>query len=328
MSEQALLIGVDGGQTATKAVVATVDGTILGLGRGGPSDHFHGPDGEERNRRAIHGAIGAALAAAGSPAGPVAAVGLGLTGAPTGGEPVDVVERIVRQLLATDRIVVAADYISNLAGASGGDPGVVVIAGGGAIAYGRDATGRDAIAGGFGFLLGDEGSAFDIGRRAIAAACRASDGRDSATMLEQLVLDAFDLTEMRQITRVVYHADFSRERISLLAPLVFQAMAEGDQAATAIVRTAGEELGRAAVAVIDQLGLAVGAVVYPTGGVFAAGAAITDSFATILARHHPTAEIRPPRFPPTIGALLLAQRASDRPLDPNWLARVDASLER
>ena len=71
--------------------------------------------------------------------------------------------------------------MTNLAGASGGDPGVVLIAGGGSIGFGVTADGREALAGGFGYLLGDEGSAFDIGLRAIAAACRAEDRRGEPT---------------------------------------------------------------------------------------------------------------------------------------------------
>lgn len=323
-----LLLAVDGGQTATKALVARLDGTILGAGRGGPSDHFHGADGEAKNRRAIHGAIAAVLADAGVEAAEVAAIGLGLTGAPTGGEQGPVVERIVRERLAPERIVVVADYVANLAGASGGEPGVVVIAGGGAIAYGVDAGGQEAIAGGFGYLLGDEGSAYDIGRRAIVAAARAGDGRAGATALEGIVRDAFGLAEMREITRVVYRAGFGRDRISLLAPRVVEAALAGDETAATIVRTAGEELALAAVAVLRRLEPVGPVAVYPTGGVFGAGPPITDPFRRGLAAGWPAAEVRPPHFPPAVGSLILARRALGGEIDAGWLATVAATLPR
>src|SRR4051812_42434612 len=151
-----LLVAVDGGQTSTKALVATPEGRVLARGRGGPSDHFHIEGGVEKNRIAIHGAIGAALAAAGKGPVDVGSVALGLTGAPARGSQNPVVQEIVRELLDPAEIVVVPDYVTNLAGASGGEPGVVLIAGGGAIGFGVTEDGREAIAGGFGFLLGDE----------------------------------------------------------------------------------------------------------------------------------------------------------------------------
>ena len=131
MGPNSLLVAVDGGQTATKALVARMDGSVLAPGRGGPSDHFHGPDGVEKNRRAIQEAITFALSAAGAEPREVAASGLGLTGAPPQGEQGPIVEQIVREVLPDARVTVVPDYIINLAGASAGKPGVVLIAGGG-----------------------------------------------------------------------------------------------------------------------------------------------------------------------------------------------------
>lgn len=328
MATPELLLAVDGGQTATKALVADRGGRVLALGRGGPSDHFHGPDGEAKNRRALHGAMTDALASAGASAADVTAVALGLTGAPTGGDQNPLVAQIVRELVDPPRLVIVPDYVSNLAGASAGEPGVVVVAGGGAIAYGLDASGREAIAGGFGFLLGDEGSAYDIGRRAIAAAARASDGRASPTALEAIVRDAFDLAEVRGITRVVYRAGFGRDRISLLAPRVVAAAAAGDPTAAEIVRSAGHELGLAAVAVLRRLAPTGPVGVYPTGGVFAAGPPILAPFRQALIDGWPSAEVRQPVFPPVVGALILAKRALGEEADPTWLATVTATGPR
>jgi glucosamine kinase len=327
MDEERLLLAIDGGQTATKALVARLDGTVLGGGRGGPSDHFHIEGGVERNRIAIHGAIAAALAAAGAAADRVAAVGLGLTGAPARGSQTPIVHEIVREVLAPPQIVVMPDYVTNLAGASGGEPGVVLIAGGGAIGYGVTADGREAIAGGYGFLLGDEGSAFDIGRRAIAAAARGDDRRGEPTALQAIVEEHFGIAAIRDLPRVVYAAGFSRERISLLAPKVVRAAHDGDAAALTIMRAAGGELATTALGVIRQLftpGAPVG--VYLTGGVFAAGDVLLDSFRATLRSGWPSAEPREPRFPPAVGGLILAARSIGRAVDADWLDRVAASL--
>lgn len=328
MSAEQVLVAVDGGQTATKGLVARVDGTVLATGRGGPSDHFHGEGGVEKNRRAIHGAIQSALAAAGVDAAAVVAVGIGHTGAPTGGDQNPVIHAIVREIAQPKEIVVVPDYVSNLTGASAGEPGVVLIAGGGSIGYGVTADGREAIAGGFGYLLGDEGSAFKIGLRAISAACFASDLRGEPTALEAIVCEHFGISRMREIPRVVYRAGFSREQISLLAPKVADAARSGDAQAREILADAGRSLALTATGVLRQLyepGESV--AVYMTGGVFKAGDLLLDPFRSALASGWPGAEPREPRFPPVVGALILAARAIGRPTDEAWLDRVSATLE-
>jgi N-acetylglucosamine kinase-like BadF-type ATPase len=324
-----LLVAVDGGQTATKALIARRDGAVLAAGRGGPSDHFHGAGGVEKNRRAIHEAVLSAIAAAGADPGDVVSIGLGLTGAPAGGEQTPVVAEIVREILPAAIVTVVPDYVTNLAGASGGEPGVVLIAGGGSIGFGVTADGREALAGGFGYLLGDEGSAFDIGLRAIAAACRAEDRRGEATRLTTAVLEYFAIAKMRAIPRVVYRAGFAREQISLLAPAVSEAARTGDVEARRIMATAGEELACTAVGVMRQLfQQRENVTVYLTGGVFGAGECLLGPFKAALHAQWPTAASRFPRFPPAVGGLILAARALGQAPDASWLETITETLDR
>jgi N-acetylglucosamine kinase-like BadF-type ATPase len=322
-----LLVAVDGGQTATKALIARRDGAVLGAGRGGPSDHFHGAGGVEKNRLAIHEAVRSALAAVGADPRDVASIGLGLTGAPVGGEQTPIVGEIVREILPAAIVTVVPDYVTNLAGASGGEPGVVLIAGGGSIGFGVTADGREALAGGFGYLLGDEGSAFDIGRRAISAACRAEDRRGEATTLVNVVLEHFDIATMRVIPRVVYRAGFAREQISLLAPAVSAAAGAGDAEARRIMAAAGEELACIAVGVMRQLFQSgENVTVYLTGGVFSAGECLLGPFGTALHARWSSATWRFPRFPPAVGGLILAARAIGQTPDASWLETISESL--
>ena len=327
MDVDRLLLAIDGGQTATKSLIARADGTVLGGGLGGPSDHFHIEGGIEKNRRAIVGAIDDALAVTGCPPEQIVAVGLGLTGA--GSRVPAIVEEMVRERASPREITVVPDYVTNLAGASGGEPGVVLIAGGGAIGYGVTAQGDEAIAGGYGFLLGDEGSAFNIGLRAIAAAARGADRRTESTALQAVVADHFEVERVRQLPRIVYAAGFSRERISRLAPKVVRAAEGGDAAAKAIIRIAGEELALTALGVIRQL-FAPGTVVdvYMTGGVFKAGELLLEPFRTLLQAKWPGAEPREPRFPPAVGGLILAAQSVGISVDAAWLDTVDATLDR
>lgn len=327
MTPDRLLLAIDGGQTATKSLLARADGTVLGSGLGGPSDHFHIEGGVEKNRRAILGAIDSVLATTGSDPGQIVAIAFGLTGAPAGSRAHEFVKEIVGERLTPGQITVVPDMVSNLAGASGGEPGVVLIAGGGSIGYGITTDGATAVAGGYGYLLGDEGSAFDIGLRAIAAATRAADLRAEPTTLQAVVKEHFQIERERDLPWVIYRAGFSREQISLLAPKVTAAAQAGDTAAIAILRIAGQELALTALGVIRQL-FAPGTPVsvYLTGGVFKSGDLLLEPLRTRLQQDWPEAEPRMPRFPPAVGALILAAQSIDIPVDAAWLDRVAATL--
>ena len=148
-------------------------------------------------------------------------------------------------------VAITNDAEFALAGLDSG-PGVALIAGTGSIALGRDASGRMIQVGGWGHLLGDEGSAYDIGRRAAQAAARAADGRGPTTALLQLVLERWGLTAPRSM---IDHAYLTQEKapIASLAPGVLALARRGDHVARAIRRQACEELAQAAIAVIDSL---------------------------------------------------------------------------
>lgn len=322
-----LILAIDGGQTSTKAVLAHRDGTVLGEGHGTPCDHIHGPNGREINRRAIHSAALDALQVTGQDAREIVAVGMGLTSAAREHHAGHIFQDIVRQFCHPDAVWVDADYVSNLYGASGGDHGVVVIAGGGSIGYGVDVNGNEAVTAGLGYLLGDEGSAWYLGLQAIIAAVRANDLRGEPTALLPFVCQHYRLDSVREVIRVIYADTFSRDRISSIAPEVVR-IAGHDAVARDIVTRAGQKLAEIVLATIRQLhepGTAVN--VYPTGGVFAAGPIIAQPFASSLEEGWPEATIREPRFPPVVGALLEAIRVLGDRITPNLLDQIERTLQ-
>ena len=327
MAGRRLLLGIDGGQTSTKSLLALQDGTILASGTGPASDHFHIEGGIERNRRAIHGTTYDALAKADADVSDVASIALGLTGAPPPGDLRRPVYDLVAEIASPEHIVIEPDYVTNLIGASSGGIGVVLIAGGGCIGYGITDDGRNALAGGYGFLLGDEGSAFKIGLGAIRAASFAHDKRGEPTVLTERICERFGLASIRDITRVVYKAGFERNQISLLTPLVADAAAAGDGPAMRILADAGSSIGLVALGVIRQLFEPGDEVtVYKTGGVFNIGAPVTDAMQRVLNEGWPTAVAREPRFPPAVGGVIAAARAAGIPVDDAFLDRVQATL--
>lgn len=322
MTGRDLILAIDGGQTSTKAILATRDGTVIASGMGPPCDHIVGPGGRETNRRGIHGAAMAALQSAGRSSSDIVAVGMGLTSAAREHHATPIFESIVRELCDPEVIWVDADYVSNLSGASAGRPGIVVIAGGGSIGYGVNAEGREALAGGLGFLLGDDGSAWYLGLQAIIAATRANDGRGPETALLPFVREHYGLDSIREIARVIYAADFVRSAVSGIAPEVVR-IAETDGVAREIVVSAGEKLAEIALAVARQLHAPGDAIdMFPTGGVFAAGPLIAEPFESRIREQWPEAVIRAPQFAPVYGALFQAIRALGAPITPDLITRL------
>jgi N-acetylglucosamine kinase-like BadF-type ATPase len=136
-----------------------------------------------------------------------------------------------------------------------GAPGVVIVSGTGSIAYGRNAAGESARAGGWGYVLGDEGSGYWIGRAALRAVLREADQRGSATALTPLLLAHFGVDEAQGLIHEVYQSDLKPTSIGALARCVHEAFLQGDAVAIGILRTAADELEGAGVSVARRLGL-------------------------------------------------------------------------
>ncbi|MGB9605500.1 MAG: BadF/BadG/BcrA/BcrD ATPase family protein, partial [Bryobacteraceae bacterium] len=133
-----MFLGVDGGQTATIALIGDESGRVLGAGRGGPCNHVGGPEGREKFTRAIRDSIGQACRSAGLDPERVRfrVACLGFSGGPEDKRP------LLEAMLAAEQLVVTTDAMIALSGATAGEPGIITIAGTGSIAFGRNAGGR------------------------------------------------------------------------------------------------------------------------------------------------------------------------------------------
>jgi N-acetylglucosamine kinase-like BadF-type ATPase len=299
-------LGVDGGQSSTTAVIGDETGRIAGVGRGGPCDHIGAPEGRAKFVAAIQSSVGNACAQAGLAAGTES---VHFTSACFGfsGGPADK-EAILREILPSDHTLLTDDARIALTGATAGEPGVVVIAGTGSIAFGRNSAGRTARAGGWGYLFGDEGGAFWIAREALRSALRWEEGWGVPSSLRARLLDATGARNMNHLLHRCYTAEFPRPRIASFAVLVNHAAEGGDPVAMEILHAAATELACLALAVREQLfpnGEPV--LVAYSGGVF--GSRI------LLGRFRDRASqagvrVLPPVYPAAIGALLEAYRVA------------------
>jgi glucosamine kinase len=299
----AIYLGIDGGGTKTACVVAD-DTTVLGTATSGGSNMTR--HGDRRVRETLHAAVRDACAAAKIDPSRVESACIGLSGA---GRPEvrDVIAGIMREVLQ-GRIDVVSDLETTLEAAFGGGPGVIVIAGTGSIAYGRDAQGKIARAGGWGLAISDEGSGQWIGRAAVGAVLGAKDAGQEPPLLATLL----GLWSLGTLDQLVRHANASPPPdFSSLVPPVLAAAAAGDALAGNLLQRAGIELAALARNVIRRLFAAGDSVpVAMAGGVFRESELVRRVFYNGVTAEFPQASVDPGIVDAVQGALALARKAA------------------
>src|SRR5688572_17810171 len=204
------VLGIDAGGTKTVCYLADVNGRIVGEGRGGGANlQAHG---ELEVEKVLHAVIEDAI---GDRAILPVSVCLGVAGVDRE-EDDRIVRGIMRRLGYRSHLLVVNDALVALVAGAGDDAGIVLIAGTGSIAYGVSGDGYAARAGGWGFVLGDEGSGYWIGREALTAVVRQADGRGPKTRLTPLVLEHFHLTRVDGLVREVYDRGLRRQAVAAL----------------------------------------------------------------------------------------------------------------
>lgn len=313
-------LGIDGGGTKTTGAVGD-ETHLLATATAGPSNIVR--VGEARARESLHQSVRQACAAAGITLPEIARTCVGGAGAGRA-ELAEVVRSILAEILPTP-IEVVGDMQTALEAAFDTGPGVIVNAGTGSFAYGRDLHGNTARAGGWGFAIGDEGSAHWIGRAAVNAILRESD-RHSAVAFEKSsyvagLFKAWGVTSLADVARAansIPPPDFAQ----LFPPVA----ASDDPLAQPVLTAAGRELAQIAAVVIDRLfspqegikelqiasGVTAAATipVAMTGGVFHHSSRVREVFYNELRQLDPRVEINPEVVDPVEGALRMARRGS------------------
>ena len=300
-----LFLGVDGGQSSTTALVGDESGRVVGFGRGGPCNHVRALEGREKFLNAIGGCVREACAQAGAEAAEIESACLGFSGGPADKEI------LVREMLPSARLVVTIDAVVALVGACAGEPGLITIAGTGSISLGRNGAGQMARAGGWGYVFGDEGGAFDIVRQALRAALRFEEGWGPATRLRETLLEAAGGADANELMHRFYMAEWPRSRVATLARLVDEAVGAGDEVAAGVMDRAAADLAELSNAVRSRLFSPDEPVrVSYIGGVFRSEHLLRE-FRRLMESAHPADVFGPPEFGPAAGALIEAYRAAE-----------------
>ena len=296
-----MLIGADVGGSKT-AVGISEGGGILA--------RADGPGAAVRPGRALASAgtiaevVRRALATLGRLSGDVLLVGA--AGAGRDPERSELAKALRAENLAS-RIEVTTDVELALAGAFETGPGMVVSAGTGSIAVGRDSKGARRRIGGYGWQMGDEGSGYAIGRAALGAVSRAHDGRSPRTALTDRVLGTTRSSDFDALVR--WAASASPAEMASLAPHVLEVAAQGDPLAQGIADYAARELSQLAICLLPKLEATPPVGVALTGGLLTEDRPLRRA---VLGRLHEEPGLRPMDGPvdAVVGALRLAARAA------------------
>ncbi len=290
------VVGIDAGGTKTVGLLADETGEILGQTRGGAGNlTVVGEAGVEEVFRRVIGGLEAP--------GPLAAVCVGIAGADRSGDR-DAVRGILSRLGFDGPARVENDALVALVAGAPERTGIVVISGTGSVAYGVDPGGRSARSGGWGYLLGDEGSAYWIGHAAVRKAIRAADGRGRATILGDKLAERLGLEVPAGLVSWFYDQQHFRHRVAELAPLVEESAHDDDESARELLEEAAKHLARAARAVARKLTFPEPYTVVLAGGAFTACPSLHRRIAGCL--DLPEARVVPLEDEPAVGAVTLA----------------------
>jgi N-acetylglucosamine kinase-like BadF-type ATPase len=295
------VLGIDAGGTKTVCLLADEQGTILAEARG-PGANLH-TAGELVVEKVLHEVMESATRDRGIMPH---AICLGMAGVDRD-EEWRVVGAMMRRIGHTRRTLVVNDALIALVAGAGDEPGIVIIAGTGSIAYGRNARGEAARAGGWGHMIGDEGSAYWIGREALAAVMRAADGRGPITRLASDAVAHFGVDDAPGLPRMVYDSEVPLLNVAALGPLVQHASDRGDAVAHHILERAADELVLAAQSVAARLEMRGDPFTCVlAGGAFRGVPWLAEELPRRLGEVAPLCKVRVLEDEPAVGAVRLA----------------------
>lgn len=318
-------IGIDGGGTGTQCVIGDQDGKLLAVSDGSSSNIQSKSLPEVKE--VLTGLINDVLVNTQTNLEQVDTVYLALAG---GDRPADK-RRISQALQGFARqnveLIIESDAMGALSAGTGGNPGLVLIAGTGSIVYACPSAKKELIrVGGWGYLLGDEGSGYDIGRKGLAAVLKQFDGRGSETQLTELIMDELRVSDPSVIVTEVYGKDDVRSGIAGLSRVVFQAAKQGDLIARGIVEGAIEQL----ILLVDtakkrttQQSESLPIVV--SGGLFQDDL-FRNKFEKEIHRHFHDLSLIYPFLPPVAGAYMLALKHSGQTITGPLKKTIENSL--
>ena len=324
------VLGVDAGGTATRCCIADENGHILSVGRGGPANiNFvsleNAGSAIETSLSEVFGSSNVTVSAAiltGAHLPPSAHM---ILSSRSGTENVIIVDEFEACLAAG--IFGAIDW--NRTGAGTQTYGVVIMAGTGSFCKGRNARGEEKYAGGWGPLIGDEGSGYDIAREALRAVVKADDNRGPENIIREHMFSHLKIGDMQELKKRLYDPPMSRHEVAALAGCVFAAAEEGDAVASLILRDAGARLASLASPVLRKLYDEDDEFpVVLAGGIPRDGSLLTQTLIAEIKRIRPSACVFISGLQPVTGAIIIGLQSIGIEIDSDIINNLKQSIPR
>lgn len=297
------VVGVDGGATKTVALIGTEDGTVLARGRSGSSNYHN--VGSAAASRAIKEAVTEARRRAGIGASKVEIAAVALAGVDSSRDRASAL-RFLRNTKIARRTLMIHDSLAYLRAATHGRPGVIVNSGTGSVAAGTNKAGDYARSGGWGYLVDDEGSSYDIGMKALRSAIRMLDGRAPETKLTVILMRRFRVKRLEDVFSAIYSGKVGVDGIAALSPLV-SASAATDMVSREILNRAGVCLAELACAVAKRLGMTHDTFpIVLVGGTYKSGKYLLQPLKARVREECPRARVKIMTVEPALGAFSIA----------------------
>jgi len=307
------VLGIDGGGSKTVCILMDDTHQVLGRGQAGAANYQ--TIGTEAALISIELAIRQAIKL--NEPIKIDAICLGLAGV---GRPkdIEIVKGLVRGLidnqslpitwnLQLSNIVICNDALIALVGGIGHSVGIVAAVGTGSIVFGRNQQGQIKRVGGWGYILGDEGSAYKIAVAGMQAALKSYDGREKSTSLIEAFKQHLSLEDIEELIEVIYRRGWGVKQIAALAPIIDLAAASGDEVANNIIDDAVRELVKATATIMNAIFSHDSALeIVTTGSVWRGKCKIHERFTAAIVDQFPQVKVIFPRYEPAYGAGLLA----------------------
>ena len=316
------VVGIDGGGTRTRGVLADTQGNVLSSAETGLTNiQISGP---EKCASTIQHLIQQLLKKTSIKETDIAHTYLGLAGA--GRETDKKKARDALHNIGIQKLTIETDARIALAGAFGGGEGIILICGTGSICYGKAKNSKMIRSGGWGYLLGDEGSGYFIVREALIAALKDLDGRGDSTTLRKAFEKHFSVQQIDEIIPQVYGGSLDRAAISALAPIVFETAKAGDKEAYKIITMTAIEQSKMITAVAKRLPFHDETIkVSLIGSVFKQKAILVPTIIEQLQNNLKNVTIVEPLFEPMFGAVILALESIEKNIDESMLNTLQRS---
>lgn len=298
------VIGIDGGGTKTKLTLSDMEGNVLETAVSGPSNILS--SGYDVAKQSIQEVIEEGVVKAGYRLEDCEALCIGVAGAAR--EAIkSQLETIIQETGYTNKMIITHDAETALMGGTAGEEGILIIAGTGAICFGKTCDGKSARVSGWGHIIGDEGSAYSIGIQILNAVMKAYDGRLPQTILTKLLLEKMGIQTEEEVIGAIYNPHVTKQHIASYAVLIDEAAKKKDEVALKIIEQTAYDLFETVSAGIVKLGFQEKPVkVVVNGSVLTHNVVIYERFKALVTRSYTQAQVGMMLHDASYGAVLLA----------------------